>query len=319
MAVRSQSLQRALRCFCLGGFNLLGSEGAELPFAFEEHSAPGRTLPVRVPAARAQLRRGARGTPGARATTRGSRSRSCAREPAAAIFARAHAGVKPTEEEALLRTVLLPLLVKTAEACGGFDWDDNAFDHAYADFERSLFGERRAYAARHAGDRDLGSSPARSRPRHSTAPGGDRRAASPLARGARAAPSGLRPRARPSLRARAGAGASPRAVEPPGRAGGDRRRRHRAQACDGGPGRGRPRPASSGSTGGRSASGPSLPIAATQPAGEPTRLDAFRARLASDLRRAARGRRRRSRARRGARPLGAVSLPGRAVPIRAAA
>ena len=69
------------------------------------------------------------------------------REPAAAIFARAHAGPKPTEEQALFRTVLLSLLISTAEACGGFDWDDRAFERAYAELERSLFGGARAYAA----------------------------------------------------------------------------------------------------------------------------------------------------------------------------
>jgi hypothetical protein len=47
----------------------------------------------------------------------------------------------------MLRTVLLPLLADVAEACGGFDWDDETFDRAYAGLERSLFGEERAYAA----------------------------------------------------------------------------------------------------------------------------------------------------------------------------
>src|SRR5581483_2701741 len=69
------------------------------------------------------------------------------REPSAAIFARAHAGAGPTEEQALFRTVLLPLVVAAAEACGGFDWHDDAFERAYAELERSLFGEHRAYAA----------------------------------------------------------------------------------------------------------------------------------------------------------------------------
>src|SRR4029077_15803687 len=31
--------------------------------------------------------------------------------------------------------------------CGGLDWNDEAFDHAYADLERTLLGERRSYAA----------------------------------------------------------------------------------------------------------------------------------------------------------------------------
>ena len=43
--------------------------------------------------------------------------------------------------------MLLGLLVSTAESCGGFDWDDEAFDHAYAALEHSLFGEHRRYVA----------------------------------------------------------------------------------------------------------------------------------------------------------------------------
>jgi hypothetical protein len=69
------------------------------------------------------------------------------REPSAAIFAKAHAGKRASEDEALFRTVLLGLLISTAEACGGFDWEDEAFEHAYAELERSLFGERRKYVA----------------------------------------------------------------------------------------------------------------------------------------------------------------------------
>src|SRR5439155_1301048 len=69
------------------------------------------------------------------------------REPAAAIFARAHAGPKPSEDEALFHSVLLPLIVATAEACGGFDWKDDAFERAYAELEGSLFRGRHAYAA----------------------------------------------------------------------------------------------------------------------------------------------------------------------------
>ena len=69
------------------------------------------------------------------------------REPAAAIFARAHAGPRASEEQALFRTVLVSLLIATAESCGGFDWDDVAFERAYAELEHSLFGSSRAYAA----------------------------------------------------------------------------------------------------------------------------------------------------------------------------
>ena len=69
------------------------------------------------------------------------------REPAAAIFARAHAGIGDTGDEALFRSILLPMLTWTAERCGGFDWQDEAFDAAYADLERTLFGTARTYVA----------------------------------------------------------------------------------------------------------------------------------------------------------------------------
>jgi hypothetical protein len=69
------------------------------------------------------------------------------REPAAAIYARAHDGGERSEQNAVVQTVLLPLIVSTAEACGGFDWSDDAFERMYAELERSLFGKRRAYAA----------------------------------------------------------------------------------------------------------------------------------------------------------------------------
>ena len=43
--------------------------------------------------------------------------------------------------------MLLPLLVSTAEGCGGFDWEDTAFERAYAELEVSLFRGEHAYAA----------------------------------------------------------------------------------------------------------------------------------------------------------------------------
>jgi len=43
--------------------------------------------------------------------------------------------------------VLLPLLMDTAEICGGFDWDDDAFARAYAELESALFGNRHQYGA----------------------------------------------------------------------------------------------------------------------------------------------------------------------------
>ncbi len=148
-ALRAPHLLRALRTFCLGAFFDLGAEleeGADLPVELEEHSAPGRpTLYEYRPLVGAFVE--------ARAERLGRRDDAQAAlaalkdEPAASLFAQAHAGSRVGEDEALRRTILVPLLVDTAKACGGFDWDDEAFEHAYAKLERSLFGERRAYGA----------------------------------------------------------------------------------------------------------------------------------------------------------------------------
>jgi hypothetical protein len=149
MAVRAPQLHLTLRAFCLGAFVHLGralEEGDELPFSFEEHvQRGGPALYEYRPLVRSFVE--------ARASALETREDALLaldellREPAAAIFARAHAGPKPSEEQALFRTVLLSLLISTAEACGGFDWDDVAFERAYAELERSLFGASRAYAA----------------------------------------------------------------------------------------------------------------------------------------------------------------------------
>jgi hypothetical protein len=150
VAPRSALLHHALRAFALGAFAHLLREldegGEELPFAFEEHvQRDGPALYEYRPLVRGFVEERA-------ARLRGREDALLAleelrREPAAAIFARAHAGPRPSEDEALFRTILLALVVSTAEACGGFDWDDEAFERAYAELERSLFGERRAYAA----------------------------------------------------------------------------------------------------------------------------------------------------------------------------
>ena len=281
MAVRSESLQRALRCFCLGAFNLLGREDAELPYAFEEHAAPGRPSLYEY---RPLVRNFIEGRAERLARLEDARIavEELRREPAAAIFARAHAGVKPTEEEALLRTVLLPLLVRTAEACGGFDWDDTAFDHAYAEFERSLFGEQRAYAAvtpvvgiSAPVQLELGRG-IRIRP----AATGELASLWPEARGL--LPSGFGRDPDRTCVLELEQALPPRAAEAPDAPGeiGDAVTALRLATAA---------PVGAGPVlferldwrplGVR----PVLPIAATQPAGEPTRLDAFRARLTSDL------------------------------------
>jgi hypothetical protein len=147
--VRAPHLYPLLRGFVLGSFVVLGrelEEGSDLPFAFEEHvQRGGPALYELRPLVRtfieereAVLRR--------REDARLALE-ELGREPAASIFAHAHAGARATEEDALFRTVLLGLLISTAEACGGFDWDDEAFERAYALLESSLYAERRQYAA----------------------------------------------------------------------------------------------------------------------------------------------------------------------------
>jgi hypothetical protein len=145
--VRAPHLHSALRRFCLGSFAFFGreiDEGAEIQFVFEEHGSRDRpTLYEYRPLMRSFVE-----ARGGRILGLGDTVialEALGREPAAGIFARAHAGAHA--EHAMLRTVLLPLLADVAEACGGFDWDDETFDRAYAGLEESLFGDERAYAA----------------------------------------------------------------------------------------------------------------------------------------------------------------------------
>jgi hypothetical protein len=149
VAVRAPHLYPLLRGFVLGSFVVLGrelEEGSELPFAFEEHvQRDGPALYELRPLVRTfieQREPALRVREDARIAVEELR-----REPAAAIFAQAHAGPRSSEDEALFRTVLLALLVSTAEACGGFDWEDESFERAYAQLETSLYGELRRYVA----------------------------------------------------------------------------------------------------------------------------------------------------------------------------
>jgi hypothetical protein len=135
MAVRAPQLHRSLHCFCLGAFRLLAEEDADLPFAFEGHESRGRpTLYEYRPLVRDFVESRARKLEhrqDAQLAVQDLRA-----EPAAALF-----GEDP------FKSVLLPLLLRVAETCGGFDWDDAAFERCYADLEHSLFGESRTYAA----------------------------------------------------------------------------------------------------------------------------------------------------------------------------
>ena len=135
-----------------------------------------------------------------------------------------------------------------------------------------------------------------------------RRACCPPASAARSTATACSSWSVASSRARSRPTRPPSSPTPSPRSGSRPRRRWRPGRCS-----------SSGSTGGPFGIRPVLPIAATQPPGRgdearlvPRRGDAGRARPA-------RARRRRRGARRGARPLGALALPERAVPLRAAA
>jgi len=123
---RSPHLFRALRAFCLGAFFELGRDlesGADVPVSLEEHGGPNRpTLyeyrPLIGSFVEARAERLGRRDDGTEALI------ALKDEPAAGIFAQAHAGERVGEDEALRRTILIPLLMRTAESCGSFDWDD---------------------------------------------------------------------------------------------------------------------------------------------------------------------------------------------------
>jgi hypothetical protein len=137
--VRSPHLYSALRDFCLAAFALLGPETertGEIPFVVEEHAGLYEYRPLlrdHIEARAASLAQ----LEDARLATAELR-----REPAAAIFARGDAA-----DRRLFHGILVRLLIETAEACGGFNWEDGAFNRTYAELEHSLFGEGRAYSA----------------------------------------------------------------------------------------------------------------------------------------------------------------------------
>jgi len=142
--LRAPHLYESLRAFCLAAF--AAERGAQVPFAFEEHATrEGPSLYEYRPLVRGFVEEQAptlRRLPDAR-----NAIDDLKREPAAAIFARAHSGIGDTGDEALFRSILIPMLTWTAERSGGFDWQDDAFDAAYTDLEQTLFGSARTYVA----------------------------------------------------------------------------------------------------------------------------------------------------------------------------
>jgi hypothetical protein len=141
--LRAPHLYESLRAFCLAAFG--AERGAQVPFAFEEHASfDGPSLYEYRPLVRGFVEEQAptlRRLPDAR-----NAIDDLKHESAAAIFAAAHR-LGQTDEDALFRSILLPMLTWTAERCGGFDWNDEAFDSAYADLEQTLFGTARTYVA----------------------------------------------------------------------------------------------------------------------------------------------------------------------------
>jgi hypothetical protein len=282
--MKAPHLHESLRRFCLGAFAVFAADldgGSDLPFAFEEHGSYGRpTLYEYRPLVRGFVEARAQRLQD-RADARLALEDLC-REPAAAIFAAAHAGPRPDEEASLYKSVLVPLLVRTAENCGGFDWDDTAFDRAYGELEASLFGEGHAYGAVapligiSVGERiELGNGI-----RVRAAATGELAAHWPEATGLLPAAFGREPDRLCVLELERSL--DKRTAEPPDAS---------AELADA-------VTAIRLATAAPVAAGPViferldwrpygirpvLPIAATQPAGEPTRLDAFRGRVAADL------------------------------------
>ncbi len=143
MQVRSPHLYDALRSFCLGAFAVLGPEvehGGEIPFVVDERDGLYEYRPLlrdHVEARASFLSQ----LEDARIAVDELR-----REPAASIFA-GRSAAEPTADRTLFRTILVPLLVGAAEACGGFDWEDGAFNRVYGELEQALFGAGRMYTA----------------------------------------------------------------------------------------------------------------------------------------------------------------------------
>jgi len=141
--VRAPHLHEVVRAFCLAAFAELGphAAAADVPFVVEEHdSGLLEYRPLVRDVVEAHAHRLA-DLPDARIALEELR-----RDPAAAIFAGGQEP-GPAGDRALFQAILLPVLVRTAEACAGFDWEDGAFGRVYAELERTLYGSTRAYSA----------------------------------------------------------------------------------------------------------------------------------------------------------------------------
>ena len=139
MKVRSPHLYGALRSFCLAAFAVLAPEAGrtgELTFVVEDHGGLYEYRPLVRDHVEARISSLEQLEDGQIAIA------ELRNEPAAAIF-----GGGDSADRTLFRAILVPLLISTAEACGGFDWEDGAFNRAYGELEHSLYGTGRVHAA----------------------------------------------------------------------------------------------------------------------------------------------------------------------------
>ena len=172
---------------------------------------------------------------------------------------------------------------RTAEACGGFDWDDGAFERVYAELERSLFGASRSYARRRAARRPLDRRAGRARAGARRAPVVAERARGALAGGDGPAAAALRRRARRSCVLELERELPAEDDEPPDAPAELADAVTALRLATGGAGRRRAGRASSGSTGTRSESARCCRSPRPSRPGEPSRLDPLRGSLAGDL------------------------------------
>ena len=103
---RSPSLHRTLRAFCLGAFFELGAEidsGADVPVSLAEHAAPNRPTLYEYRPLVGQFVEERAGRISHREDAHDALV-ALRDEPAAGIFARAHAGERTGEDDALRRT-----------------------------------------------------------------------------------------------------------------------------------------------------------------------------------------------------------------------
>ena len=143
--LRAPHLYESLRGFCLGGVRGRARRGGAVRVrgARDARQARRSTSTARSSAASSRSRRRrCAGCP-----TRATRSTTCGASRRRRSSRARTPGSADTSDDALFRSILLPLLTWTAERCGGFDWHDEAFDAAYAELEQSLFGTARTYVA----------------------------------------------------------------------------------------------------------------------------------------------------------------------------